>query len=79
MTDDLTTRLAALETRIALLEKVLLHRLDMPAPWPVHPTTPMPQWQVTPPATGCICPVGAEVSCGNTFCPRRTFGYPQVT
>ncbi len=23
------------------------------------------------PAHGCICPVGAEVTCKGTFCPRR--------
>lgn len=67
MTDDLTTRLAALETRVALLEKAALQRLDIPAPWPVHPVAP----PTTPPATGCMCPVGAEISCGNWSCPRR--------
>lgn len=67
MTDDLTARLAALETRVALLEKALLQRMDQPAPWPGYPITP----PVTPPATGCMCPVGAEISCGGWNCPRR--------
>lgn len=67
MSDDLDKRLAALETRIALLEKIALEGLDIPNQWPVHPITP----PVTPPATGCMCPVGAEISCGGWSCPRR--------
>lgn len=29
-------------------------------------------------AAGCVCPVGAELACGNAFCPRRG-GLPIVT
>lgn len=70
MSDEIDKRLAALETRIALLERALLQRIE--TPWPVPPTPPMPQRPVTPPATGCMCPVGAEISCGGWNCPRRT-------
>jgi len=32
---------------------------------------------ITPPTVvtqGCVCPVGAEISCQGTFCPRRGAG-----
>lgn len=67
MSGDLTARLAALETRVALLEKALLEIRYCPDPRPQ-------QWPVTPHATGCVCPVGAEASCGNGLCPRLTIG-----
>ena len=67
MSDDITARLAALETRLALLEKAMLQRMDQPAPWPGYPTPLMPL-----PMAGCVCPSGAEISCGGWNCPRRT-------
>ena len=66
MSEDFWLRLAQFEARIAQLERAVLERKLYPI-------------QCQPQATGCVCPVGAEVSCGSTFCPRRTFGYPQVT
>lgn len=60
-TVNVQEELAALERRIAALE-----RSYTPAPY------------VIPAASaGCVCPVGAEVCCGNMCCPRRSF--PGVT
>lgn len=69
MSDDLATRLAAIETRVALLERALLQRGDTPHPGRTEP--PPILWPMTLPATGCVCPVGAEFNCFNGMCPRR--------
>ncbi len=59
MSDD---RIAELEQRVAVLERFV---------GMVKTITPAPTMPVQP--AGCVCPVGAEQGCGNSFCPRRGY------
>lgn len=38
------------------------------------PITPAPSITPTFQPQGCVCPIGAELGCGNTACPRRAYG-----
>lgn len=60
---DAQTEIAELKRRIEALE---LQRALPTAPvYPANPVYPMQ------PLNGCVCPVGAEMGCGNLGCPRR--------
>ena len=61
------TKVFNVQTEIKLLKK----RLDLLEQKPA-PFNPCPVIPVTSPQ-GCVCPAGAERSCGNTFCPRRHY------
>lgn len=78
MSDDLDKRLAALEATatairdhieairrsISTLDEALQRFKSIPVLWPGYPA-PLPM-------AGCVCPTGAEISCGVWNCPRRT-------
>ncbi len=56
---DAQAEIAELRRRIETLESQRV----MPPAGPVH--YPVPS------LNGCVCPVGAELGCGNAGCPRR--------
>lgn len=87
MSDEIDKRLDALEAAAAAIRDHIeairksiatideaLQRFKSPSPW-----RPPAEWPVTPPATGCVCPVGAEAMCGMPMCPRKSWGWAQKT
>ena len=55
-------RLDKLEAEVKRLRNLLLP--DIAIARPAMPQPPIQQ--------GCICPIGAEIGCGSTWCPRRS-------
>lgn len=61
----LRARVTTLEGEVRSLRAMLLPSRDQP-PAPAFP-------QVVP--AGCVCPVGAELGCGSSGCPRRRWNF----
>lgn len=62
--ETLRVRLAAVEARLAMLEGAIFYGERRQ---PAASSMPLPQ--------GCLCPPGAELSCGSASCPRRGWRY----